>query len=216
MHSHLSTAVLAVFFRITLCDTFYYEGISSVVTSTFTPIIYYSPTTLASTTYPTSTEITTTDYSTPPTYYTYPFYSTSKSTSTEQKTFTLLSSRAPTTTEPTTYVYPTTTTSSSSNTCESPTFTWTEPTTVPTDIPSYGSYRMGKRDDPPKLTPDQIEKLRKLVRIYDEIEKAKPVIDKATEDGLTECQDFKNLVAILKVFAPIFDGLQEWLDERHL
>ncbi|KAF7921070.1 uncharacterized protein EAE97_011338 [Botrytis byssoidea] len=75
---------------------------------------------------------------------------------------------------------------------------------------------MGKRADPPKLTPDQIEKLRKLIRIYDEIEKAKPVIDKAIEDGLTECQDFKNLVAILKVFAPIFDGLQEWLDGRHL
>ncbi|KAF7880071.1 uncharacterized protein EAF02_007708 [Botrytis sinoallii] len=162
MHSHFYTAVLAVLFRITLCDTFYYEGIS------------------------------------------------------KQTTYILPTSGVPTTTEPTTYVYPTTTTSSSSSTCVSPTFTWTEPTTVPTDIPSYGSYRMGKRADPPKLTPDQIEKLRKLIRIYDAIEKAKPVIDKAIEDGLTKCQDFKDLVAILKLFAPIFDGLQEWLDERHL
>ncbi|KAF7888952.1 hypothetical protein EAF00_009252 [Botryotinia globosa] len=216
MHCHFSTAVLAVFFRITLCDTFYYEGISSVVTSTFTPITYYSPTTLASTTYPTSTKITTTDYSTAPTYHTYASYPTSKSTSTEQTTSILPTSGSPTTPEPTTYVYPTATTSSSSSSCVSPTFTWTEPTTVPTDIPSYGSQRMGKRADPPKLTPDQIEKLRKLIRICDEIEKAKPAIDKAIEDGLTECQDFKNLVAILKVFAPIFDGLQEWLDERHL
>ncbi|KAF7929050.1 hypothetical protein BELL_0650g00060 [Botrytis elliptica] len=216
MHSHFSTAVLAVLFRNTLCDTFYYEGISSVVTSTFTPITYYSPTTLISSAHPASTEIAATDHSTTPTYYTYPSYSTSKSTSTEQTTYILPTSGLPTTTEPTTYVYPTTTTSSSSSTCVSPTFTWTEPTTVPTDIPSYGSYRMGKRADPPKLTPDQIEKLRKLIRIYDAIEKAKPVIDKAIEDGLTECQDFKDLVAILKLFAPIFDGLQEWLDERHL
>lgn len=42
-----------------------------------------------------------------------------------------------------------------------------------------------------------VEKLRKLIRIYDAIEKAKPVIDKAIEDGLTGCQDFKDLVAIV-------------------
>ncbi|TGO87898.1 hypothetical protein BPOR_0197g00180 [Botrytis porri] len=193
MHFRLYTTVLAVLLRITLCDTVYYESISSVVTSTSTPITYYSPTTLVSTAYPTSAEITDTGYSTTPTYSTYPTY-----------------------TLPTSHTYPTTTTSSSSSTCVSPTFTWTEPTTVPTDIPSYGNYRMGKRADPPKLTPDEIESLRKLIRIYDAIEKAKIVIDKAIEDGLTECQDFKNLVAILKVFAPIFDRLQEWLDERHL
>ncbi|TGO53013.1 hypothetical protein BCON_0131g00110 [Botryotinia convoluta] len=209
----ISTLLSIVLFHIALCDTVYYEGISSVVTSTFTHITYYSPTTLVSTAYPTSTEITATDY------HAYPPYPTSES-STEITTYILPTSEPPTTTQPTTYTstytYPTATTSSSSSTCVSPTFTWTEPTTAPTDIPSYVGYRMGRRADPPKLTPDQIESLRKLIRIYDAIEKAKPVIDKAIEDGLTECQDFKDLVAILKVFAPIFDGLQEWLDERHL
>ncbi|KAF7944178.1 hypothetical protein EAE96_010580 [Botrytis aclada] len=216
MYSHFSTAVLAVLFRITLCDTVYYEDINSVISSTFTPITYHSPTTLASTAYPTGTEITAADYSTTLTYHTNPPYSTSKSTSTEQTTYVLPTSETPTTTAPTTYTSPTATISSSSSTCVSPTFTWTEPTTVPTDIPSYGSYRMGRRADAPKLKPDQIESLRKLIRIYDAIEKAKPVVDKAIQDGLTECQDFKDLVAILKVFAPIYDGLQEWLGERHL
>ncbi|KAF5871378.1 uncharacterized protein Bfra_007893 [Botrytis fragariae] len=141
MHFYFSTAVLAVLLRIALCDIVYYEGISSVVTSTSTPITYYSPTTLISTAYPTSIEITATEYSTTLTYHSYPPHPTSKPTSTEQTAYILPTSEPPTTTQPTTYTYPTTATSSSPSTCISPTFTWTEPTTVPTDLPSYGSYR---------------------------------------------------------------------------
>ncbi|KAF7865946.1 hypothetical protein EAF04_006110 [Stromatinia cepivora] len=210
---------LPLLFRLTLCDTVYYEGTSSVVTSTSTPITYYSPTALISSAYPTITEATATDHYTPPGYSTYAPYSTSEPTTTYPTTYILPTSQPPTTTEPTTlstYIYPTTTTSSTSSTCVSPSFTWSGPTDVPTAIRSYGGYRMGKRVDPPKLTPEQIELMRLLFEIWDQIEKAKPVIDEAIELGNTECQSFKDLVAILKKYAAIFAGLQEWLDARGL
>ncbi|THV50532.1 hypothetical protein BGAL_0146g00080 [Botrytis galanthina] len=206
MHSHFSTAFLAVLFRITLCDTFYYEGVSSVGTSTFTPITYYSPTTLVSTAYPASTETIATDYSTTPTYYTYPSYSTSASTSTEQTTYILPTSGVPTTTVPTTNVYATTTTSSSSSTCiyqARAVTAWGNVLTLPsshqTKVSSaYNLLAPTKLlNEANQLLHTTVEEVRKLIRIYDSIEKAKPVIDKAIEDGLTECQDFKDLVAIV-------------------
>ncbi|KAJ8068168.1 hypothetical protein OCU04_003738 [Sclerotinia nivalis] len=216
MHYPFFVFTLPVLFRLTLCNTIYNEGTSSVTTSTSTPITYYFPTTLISSVYPTITEATATGYYTPPGYSTYPPYSTSEPTTTYPTTYILPSSQPPTTTEPTTYIYPTTTTSSTSSTCVSPSFTWSGPTDFPAAIPTYGGYRMGKRADPPKVTPEQIELMRLLVQIYDQIEKAKPVIDEAIELGNTECQSFKDLVAILKKYAAIFAGLQEWLDARGL
>ncbi|APA15157.1 hypothetical protein sscle_14g099270 [Sclerotinia sclerotiorum 1980 UF-70] len=171
-----------------------------MATSTSTPITYYFPTTLISSTHNTITKATATDHFSPPGYSTYPSYSTNE----------------PTTTYSTTYILPTTTTSFTSSTFISPSFTWSGPTDVPTAIPTYSVYRMRKRADPPKLTPEQIELMRLLVQIYDQIEKAKLVIDDAIELGNMECQSFKDLVANLRKYAVFFEGLQEWLDARGL
>ncbi|CAD6445006.1 ec661463-7750-4339-9bbc-3c61f82aa2d4 [Sclerotinia trifoliorum] len=196
---------LSLLFHLTLCDTVYYEGTSSVTKSTSTPIIYYPPTTLISSTHATITEATTTDHFTPPSYSTYPPYLTNKPTTIYSTTYILPTSQPSTITKLTTYIPPTTTSSSTSITCVSPSFTWSGPTDIPTAIPTYGGYRMRKRADPPKLTPEQIELMRLLVQIYDQIEKAKPVIDEAIKLGNTGCQSFKDLVAIVGfVFAFFF------------
>ncbi|KAI9641366.1 hypothetical protein NHQ30_010168 [Ciborinia camelliae] len=188
-----ATLALVVIFRLTLCDVSYL-GTSSATPSTNTSITYYTPSTLVSSVYPTSTVATATDYYTPP-------YATSESTTTYLTTYTL----------------PTTTTSSTSGTCVSPTFTWTGPTNVPTSLPTYGNYRLGRRADPFKpITPEEIELMKALVALWDEIEKAKPVIDQAIKDHRTDCQDFKDIVDILKKYTGIFAGLQEWLNERGL
>lgn len=131
-----STLALTFLFRLTLCDTVYYQGTSSVTTSTVTPIIYYNPSTLVSSAYSTSTETTATDYYTPPSYYTSPSYTTSE----------------PTTTFPTTYILPTseppTSSYSTASYCPTETFSWTAPTDYP-DLPeptaTCNPYRREKR-----------------------------------------------------------------------
>ncbi|ESZ91224.1 hypothetical protein SBOR_8398 [Sclerotinia borealis F-4128] len=197
------TITLAVLFRPTLCDIVIHEGTGSVITSISTPITYYSPSTLVSSVYPISTEATATDYYTPPgstgSYSSLP-------SSTTYHTYSRHVTSEPTVTSPTTYALSTTTTSSTPSSCISPTFTWSGPTDFPTPIAARDSYRMGRRDDPPKLTPQQVEDMRKIVALWDKVEKAKPVIDRAIAAHETDCQSFKDLITLQEKFDTNFSS----------
>ncbi|KAA8563896.1 hypothetical protein MFRU_036g00180 [Monilinia fructicola] len=200
-----STLALTFLFRLTLCDTVYYQGTSSVTTSTVTPIIYYNPSTLVSSAYSTSTEATATDYYTPPSYYTSPSYTTSE----------------PTTTFPTTYILPTseppTSSYSTASYCPTETFSWTAPTDYP-DLPeptaTCNPYRREKRVANELIAKRQRDWLQDIIDISEAIEDAKRAIERAIERGFILC--VKWLIAILKKLALKNPKLRKWLLDRHL
>ncbi|RAL63602.1 hypothetical protein DID88_003646 [Monilinia fructigena] len=203
-----ATLALMFLFRLTLCDTVHYEDTSGVTTSTITPIIYYTPSTLvssASSASSTSIEATVTSYYTPPGYYTSPPYATSE----------------PTPTSPTTYILPTseppTSTYSTVSYCPTETFSWTAPTDYP-DFPeptaTCNLYRREKRIANELIAKRQRDWLQDIMDISEAIEYAKRAIERAIERGFILC--VKWLIAILKKLALKNPKLRKWLLERHL